>query len=51
MGAIYGLTFQKPGDIRVDDETSVAAVDVVDTQPEMPFQHQTPFIIYPSVLD
>ncbi|KAK3986584.1 putative polyketide synthase protein [Cladorrhinum sp. PSN332] len=51
MGAIYGPAFQKLRDIRVGDETAVAVVDVVDTEPEMPLHHQSPFIIHPSVLD
>ncbi|KAK4163727.1 putative polyketide synthase protein [Cladorrhinum sp. PSN259] len=51
MGVIYGPTFQKLRDIRVGDETAVAVLDVVDTEPEMPLHHQTPFIIHPSVLD
>jgi acyl transferase domain-containing protein/NADPH:quinone reductase-like Zn-dependent oxidoreductase len=50
-GATYGSTFRRLRDIKGSADYSIAELDVPDTAATMPMEHQTSYIVHPTLLD
>lgn len=51
MGANYGPCFQKLQEISFSDQRSVAVLGVANTAATMPLEHETAYLVHPSLLD